>query len=146
MGQAIRGTLKVATSGSLLGACVALLWPHGSLMAQSNAPRLRAPVVLSLKLNDRPEQYADSVKTMFLVHDAEGWSLVIVGARLASDKTAPACTVRSAERAALFEIQRIILDEAAGVACVGVGVLRGVTVGLDDARNGTTLTLGTERR
>ena len=105
-------------------------------------PPSKAQLILTLRGAQR--SLIDTVKATFLEHDHTQWDLLITGAKGRSQLT---CEVRSSDRAALFDIQRSIMNAAElSVNCAnGVPAPRGgVLINLDDP-NGGSFVLETRR-
>jgi hypothetical protein len=98
-------------------------------------PGGKAQLVLTLRGAQR--SLTDSVKGVLLEHDHTQWDLLITGAKGRGQFT---CEIRSAERAALFDLQRAILEapELTVTCANGTSTTRGgVLINLDDPNGGS---------
>src|SRR5215813_7463114 len=106
------------------------------------APPPKAALILTLRGAQR--SLVDAVRATFLEHDHTQWDLLITGAKGRSQFT---CELRSSDRAALFDLQRSIMNAAElSVNCAnGVPAPRGgVLINMDDP-NGGSFVLETRR-
>jgi hypothetical protein len=105
-------------------------------------PPSKAQLIVTLRGAQR--SLVDTVKATFLEHDHTQWDLLITGAKGRGQFT---CELRSADRAALFDLQRSIMNAAElSVNCAnGVPAPRGgVLINMDDP-NGGSFVLETRR-
>jgi hypothetical protein len=114
----------------------------GQEPAPPQPPPPKTQLILTLRGAQR--SLVDTVKATFLEHDHTQWDLLITGAKGRGQFT---CEVRSSDRAALFDLQRSIMNAAElSVNCAnGIPAPRGgVLINMDDP-NGGSFVLETRR-
>ena len=98
-------------------------------------PPPKAQLILTLRGAQR--SLTDSVKGILLEHDHTQWDLLITGGKARSQFT---CEVRSADRQALFDLQRAILIAPELIVNCANGTPSsrgGVLINLDDPNGGS---------
>lgn len=140
-------TFSYPLLGLVLASIVAVGLAAGAIaFAQEPAPAQPSPskAQLILTLRGAQRSLVDTVKATFLEHDHTQWDLLITGAKGRGQFT---CELRSSDRAALFDLQRSIMNAAElSVNCAnGVPAPRGgVLINMDDP-NGGSFVLETRR-